>query len=285
MNMNQKGFANIIIIAVVLLIGLSLAGYFTFVRKAERPQEQLPSQQPQDETAGWKVYTHENISFRYPWDWIVNPEYYSTPGGEPSVIGLVMTPPSAPNAYDAIFADGRQYTCESDSNATRCLYKEGHYFHTPSKNPEVLRIFDLLTKTVVVKRVSVQDETANWKTYQSDKYGFEVKYPPEWTLSPSNPAGGIFQFRDLSLGKVISIVVKDQTEQDFLNTRIEDVHTKIGEILVGGIKANKYSYLTVREFSSLGTDVIVERNSRIFIFTWSDANLFNKFTSTFRFTR
>ena len=26
-------------------------------------------------------------------------------------------------------------------------------------------------------------DTSNWKTYKNDKYGFEVKYPPEWPVS------------------------------------------------------------------------------------------------------
>jgi len=64
---------------------------------------------------------------------------------------------------------------------------------------------------------------------------------------------------------------------------MEAVHTKIGEILVDGVKANKYSYLTVHEFSPPGVDVIVQKNNQLFIFTWSDDNLFNKFISTFKF--
>lgn len=28
----------------------------------------------------------------------------------------------------------------------------------------------------------ISDETANWKTYRNDRYGFEVKYPPTWKV-------------------------------------------------------------------------------------------------------
>jgi len=29
------------------------------------------------------------------------------------------------------------------------------------------------------------DETANWKTYRNEEYGFEFKYPPDWTEKQS----------------------------------------------------------------------------------------------------
>lgn len=35
-----------------------------------------------------------------------------------------------------------------------------------------------------------QDETANWKTYTNDKYGFEFQYPPSFSLSDRGVANG-----------------------------------------------------------------------------------------------
>ncbi|MDP3770216.1 MAG: hypothetical protein U1A25_02260 [Candidatus Sungbacteria bacterium] len=31
-------------------------------------------------------------------------------------------------------------------------------------------------------------DTSNWKTYRNEQYGFEMKYPPEWTHGYDNPA-------------------------------------------------------------------------------------------------
>jgi hypothetical protein len=35
------------------------------------------------------------------------------------------------------------------------------------------------------------DETANWKTYRNDEYGFELKYPNHWTFSEYQVGNGI----------------------------------------------------------------------------------------------
>lgn len=34
----------------------------------------------------------------------------------------------------------------------------------------------------------LKDETANWKTYWNEEYGFEMKYPPEWEHGYDNPS-------------------------------------------------------------------------------------------------
>ncbi|KKW20994.1 MAG: hypothetical protein UY64_C0032G0002 [Parcubacteria group bacterium GW2011_GWA1_51_12] len=91
MNINQKGFVNIIlIIAVVVLIGV--AGYFGWVRKSEPVVEQSPSTQtltptpqvsnnqpapiptPSGETTNWKTYRSElyGLEVSYPSDWSIS---------------------------------------------------------------------------------------------------------------------------------------------------------------------------------------------------------------------
>ncbi|MEK7062180.1 MAG: PsbP-related protein [Patescibacteria group bacterium] len=81
--MNQKGFANIILVVVIVIL-LGVVGYFALVKKSEPiaqqtpistpPTTQTPTQQtpaPKDETVNWKTYTNTNrgYSIKYPSDW------------------------------------------------------------------------------------------------------------------------------------------------------------------------------------------------------------------------
>lgn len=38
------------------------------------------------------------------------------------------------------------------------------------------------TSVVATNSLPAANETAGWKTYTNDKYGFLFKYPPTWTL-------------------------------------------------------------------------------------------------------
>lgn len=64
--MNQKGFANIILAAVIVVL-ISAVGYFVFVKKSE-PIIQQPTPTSEDETTNWKTYNNAtyNYQFKYP---------------------------------------------------------------------------------------------------------------------------------------------------------------------------------------------------------------------------
>jgi len=87
--MNQKGFANIVLILIIVVLA-GAAGYLYWTSKTAKPVEQgrtintqlpqqtpspqtnntvtPPSQKPSDETANWETYTNSQygFSFRYP---------------------------------------------------------------------------------------------------------------------------------------------------------------------------------------------------------------------------
>ena len=88
MNMNQKGFASIILVVIIVVL-VSVAGYFTFVKKSE-PIAQQPTPTPiqtttttktpvsltptPDKISTWKTYTNSQYGFevKYPDTWKVS---------------------------------------------------------------------------------------------------------------------------------------------------------------------------------------------------------------------
>lgn len=68
--MSQKGFANIILV-IVIIIFVGVVGYFAFVKKSE-PIVQQPTP-TLDKTANWETYTNSQygFSFKYPPTWAV----------------------------------------------------------------------------------------------------------------------------------------------------------------------------------------------------------------------
>lgn len=60
MNMNQKGFTNIVLIVVIVAI-VAVGGYFVFVKKSEPIAQQQPISK--NETVNWKTYTNSHYGF------------------------------------------------------------------------------------------------------------------------------------------------------------------------------------------------------------------------------
>lgn len=86
MNINQKGFANIILIVVIVAVFVGVVGYFVFGKKSEQAtqQQQTTTQtKPKDESANWKSYRNEEygFEFKYPTGWEIIDESYT--GGFP----------------------------------------------------------------------------------------------------------------------------------------------------------------------------------------------------------
>jgi hypothetical protein len=87
MNMNQKGFASIALVAIIVVI-IAVGGYFVLIREqkpvaqqttptpvtTQTPTSQQPSPTPINETASWKTYKNEKYKFQfnYPANWAMN---------------------------------------------------------------------------------------------------------------------------------------------------------------------------------------------------------------------
>jgi len=53
--------------------------------------------------------------------------------------------------------------------------------------------------SVSPKASATADETANWKTYTNDKYGFSFKYPNTWTITNDKPGQTGFVDQNLTI--------------------------------------------------------------------------------------
>jgi hypothetical protein len=88
--MNQKGFANIILVVVIIILA-GAVGYFALIKKSEPMAQQSPTPTstqtktpvsptpaPKDKTANWKTYTNAQygFEFKYPANYVVT----KTPG-------------------------------------------------------------------------------------------------------------------------------------------------------------------------------------------------------------
>lgn len=82
--MNQKGFANIILVVVIVVL-IGAVGYFIFVKKSEPVVQQpaptptqtktpVPKPTPKNEIADWKTYTNDknHFSLKYLSNWSLN---------------------------------------------------------------------------------------------------------------------------------------------------------------------------------------------------------------------
>ena len=148
----------------------------------------------------------------------------------------------------------------------------------------------------------VEDETANWKTYKNEEYGFKIRYPEkEMPLERGGPTyePNLFYFGDGPYEYRISLIIFDISER--AKYPPPSKYTKSTEIIIGNEKGIRYEY----EYESPGNwergvyvephmrrevTVDVEHKGKIYIFHLNravgDKNTFEKFDqmlSTFRF--
>ena len=69
--------------------------------------------------------------------------------------------------------------------------------------------------------IEVEDETANWKTYRNEEYGFEVKYPFNWKIVVGNNYFG-FDEKDRDIGFGLGLVAPVITISLYPNEDIEN---------------------------------------------------------------
>ncbi|OGZ62809.1 MAG: hypothetical protein A2998_02280 [Candidatus Staskawiczbacteria bacterium RIFCSPLOWO2_01_FULL_37_25b] len=166
-----------------------------------------------DETAGWKTYKNEEYGFQidYPLNWKVVEN--TVDNGEK---GWWFCPNNenvpCPSGSE-IFTFSREIKAGEGNYENRHSFgaKNGKYFYSYLNDFPVERQIDaeIYSKMLsTFKFTTPTNQTAGWKTYTNSEYGFEFKYPSEYT------------FYDSGLGNAIFAVSLQRQNQFSFSTRI-----------------------------------------------------------------
>lgn len=130
------------------------------------------------------------------------------------------------------------------------------------------------------------DETANWKTYKNDKYGFEISYPDNWGFNTNTSNGKDGFFISFSHATEISIIPQGEfdygppwTQPAISNDVLTGKKVKIQKWdLDNGAKLVWYKF--TEPVSNWNAD-----NRLDVMFASEDSDVVNKIVSTFKFTK
>ena len=177
MNTDQEGFANIVLIVIVVVLLVGTAGYFTFVKESGPvAQQSMPTQEvqtptpskPTESTEDWKTYRNGQygLELKYPGDWTTeNP-------GDPETFAIFNSPENQKILLDIRARKIEDYSYAEDIQISH--YTKNDMQWPPQNNPPVSNLkkstlagYESYTMTISSKR--------NIYTTSTDKYTILVK--------------------------------------------------------------------------------------------------------------
>ncbi len=107
----------------------------------------------------------------------------------------------------------------------------------------------------------ILDETANWKTYTNQKYGYLVKYPPDWKYTETDDPG--LGDGPLSYTTFIPTNIPPKDSQTFtiIIDRKNWTEYKKGAVSIGGFKPFNFNGTNALIFDQPGYDKQISFNS------------------------
>mgnify|MGYP000400851006 CR=1 FL=1 len=156
----------------------------------------------------------------------------------------------------------------------------------------------------------IVDETANWKTYKNEKYGYEIKYPADWYLNewPDKHAVGFRTYSPDEMPQIDDSLINIEIEQEYssiddwineFKTTTEEGMESWGmnffqeEIMIGNEKGYKIGFVGEEngQKAYLFVSIVLYRDGNVFIFQQSspiecqrlECKIFNQMLSTFKF--
>ncbi|MCX6741495.1 MAG: hypothetical protein NTY61_03810, partial [Candidatus Parcubacteria bacterium] len=329
----------------VILFGGVFAGQYFAVQK----NQQIKIVQPQTQTAGWKTYNGYEISFKYPesmGDPSVNQlstrteigfghmavsfsigMYYDQNLGRAKTFDeVVRDAENNPNAVNLlkqnIVVDGKNgvkisYTDKITGGGTIEIYVPtgdahgnilmAYEYSRGAENEGLTAGIEEIFSTF--KFTTPADQTAGWKTYANNTYGFEFKYPgdfqtfaygkaAQWNVDVIDPS------HNISINLTIDMSRSYENIQDYIS-QLDQAWQKSGQKYntIDGGKVLINGYDTVEQQTPIGgivpgTLVITSfmKNNNAWSFTIApgyankvginetDIDLYHQILSTFKFT-
>jgi hypothetical protein len=138
------------------------------------------------DTQNWKVYRDnlKGFEFQYPTGWSIQElkDNYDIVGGQLYNTGYKIIPSDTNGSKDQIIIDYRRIFCKDVVGTKKCIEKRGNslvdlIIYTQSENPEINKIFDLITDKLIPINIGLG---LNNGKYVNSKYGFELTFPDRW---------------------------------------------------------------------------------------------------------
>lgn len=253
--MNQKGFANIILIIVIIILA-GVVGYFVLVQKPETPPvTQTPSL---NETAIEEVIigflkakqsrNFENVKPFLSSDFAktIDPIGFAGTNNPHTGRFEIQDIKLLPNGktYEANTRVYQEYTGEGDIG-----YNDNRYYVKPFGDRYLI---DNIEYGEYVELASTEQD---WETYRNSKHGFEMGHPNDWFIE-GNQDSVYFKRTDISqeeterreIGYPLIILIENTSAESILgwfenkfSDRAQDLRPGEKLMTIGGVNGIKYS--------------------------------------------
>jgi hypothetical protein len=189
------------------------------------------------------------------------------------------------------------------------VWNQAQYAANPQMEERMKEVQSII-KTF--KFINSNNATSDWQTYRNDKYGFEFKYPKDWTVKFSNESrqpGGNFVNINIINNTLSSAIYNininifnnnaDLSSRDWFEKANAGFDYKITDVVFNGVPAVKESTETSSSYS-----IYINHDKNIFMFdttkNWNELsenlrqsmsydkeseNIRQQILSTFKFTK
>lgn len=258
--MNDKDksyFIKLILVPIIFVSFMVVFGLMVKNKRVINPQPQVsvspePTITPvfKNETVNWKTYRNAEYGFevKYPPAWSYNDGplpytfYFGNSGPYEYQVGIWVTPASNINKTDeqciaTILAGKPGWRCEGEQwsdteHGVKTGYMVKHiyievennykfyYFSVAASEQNITNRFNFFNQMLSTFKFIGNNETADWKTYTNDQYGFEIKYPDSWNLGKeSSKTGESYKVDFVSSDTIKNNIKKVVTVSVFENSK------------------------------------------------------------------